>query len=416
MPAAASSSRAIVAAEDDSIRHDSMTYASGGRISHLEVVNFKSYGGTRTIGPFLGFTAVVGPNGAGKSNLMDALSFVCAVNAKDLRGKQLKDLIYRSTSDTGDEERSASVALVFQRGDKEIVFKREINSSGVGTFRIDGRKVDAKAYHDRMQAEGIMTKAHTGFLVFQGYVAELAAKSPMELTALFESISGSDAYKEDYERLDAEKKRAEDEQSYAYQKKKLLTQERTNVRKQKEEAEKYTELQEQLKEHKRRLALLRLFHIETEVQSLHEAAASCRQEADAEAAKHAELEEQVGVQEKEKAKQGRKVVELERKAVALTQQLDGKSPEQIQLQEEIGHTTKRKAMAQKSLDKLEEQRRKSDEQLATLQSELKEISVQAARLESEGEAAEAVDLAVHLLQHELVVQRDVAEEDLRDHP
>ena len=297
MPAAASSSRAIVAAEDDSIRHDSMTYASGGRISHLEVVNFKSYGGTRTIGPFLGFTAVVGPNGAGKSNLMDALSFVCAVNAKDLRGKQLKDLIYRSTSDTGDEERSASVALVFQRGDKEIVFKREINSSGVGTFRIDGRKVDAKAYHDRMQAEGIMTKAHTGFLVFQGYVAELAAKSPMELTALFESISGSDAYKEDYERLDAEKKRAEDEQSYAYQKKKLLTQERTNVRKQKEEAEKYTELQEQLKEHKRRLALLRLFHIETEVQSLHEAAASCRQEADAEAAKHAELEEQVGVQE-----------------------------------------------------------------------------------------------------------------------
>ena len=61
MPAAATSSRAIVAAEDDSIRHDSMTYASGGRIQHLEVFNFKSYGGTRTIGPFLGFTAVVGP-------------------------------------------------------------------------------------------------------------------------------------------------------------------------------------------------------------------------------------------------------------------------------------------------------------------------------------------------------------------
>ena len=36
-----------------------------GRISRLDLFNFKSYGGKTTLGPFLDFSAVVGPNGAG---------------------------------------------------------------------------------------------------------------------------------------------------------------------------------------------------------------------------------------------------------------------------------------------------------------------------------------------------------------
>ena len=81
----------------------------------------QSYGGKRVIGPFKPFTAVIGPNGAGKSNLMDGISFVVGLNSRDLRGKQLKDLIYRAQGDTGDEERSASVA---SRGFKfKSVFK-----------------------------------------------------------------------------------------------------------------------------------------------------------------------------------------------------------------------------------------------------------------------------------------------------
>lgn len=103
-----------------------------GRVDRLEICNFKSYGGKTVLGPFLDFTAVVGPNGAGaghtpkpaplhappslrhghhalshrasvpgKSNCMDAVSFCTGVNSKDLRGKKLKDLIYRSTKDVG---------------------------------------------------------------------------------------------------------------------------------------------------------------------------------------------------------------------------------------------------------------------------------------------------------------------------
>ena len=57
----------------------------------------------------------------------------------------------------------------------------------------------------------------------------------MELTHLLEQVSGSDEYKEEYDRLEREKKKAEDDSIYSYQKKKGLAQERTSMRKQKEE-------------------------------------------------------------------------------------------------------------------------------------------------------------------------------------
>jgi structural maintenance of chromosome 1 len=36
-----------------------------GRLIQLELENFKSYKGKKTVGPFKDFTAIVGPNGAG---------------------------------------------------------------------------------------------------------------------------------------------------------------------------------------------------------------------------------------------------------------------------------------------------------------------------------------------------------------
>ena len=78
----------------------------------LELENFKSYKGRQTIGPFTRFSAVIGPNGAGilfplssqekqsndqslgKSNLMDAISFVLGIRARELRGSQLKVLSF----------------------------------------------------------------------------------------------------------------------------------------------------------------------------------------------------------------------------------------------------------------------------------------------------------------------------------
>ena len=52
-------------------------------IAKIELENFKSYFGTKVIGPLhKNFTAVVGPNGSGKSNLIESLLFVFGKRAR----------------------------------------------------------------------------------------------------------------------------------------------------------------------------------------------------------------------------------------------------------------------------------------------------------------------------------------------
>ena len=154
------------------------------------------------------------------------------------------------------------MTLVYERDGRETKFQRCISSQGTGEYRIDSKLVSYDTYASRLQDLGVLASAHTGFLVFQGYVSELANKSPSELTvgshtsasrrtaastspergtnhmhpvrrhcqALFEKISGSEELKAEDERLAKEKKAAEDDQQYNFNKKRALGQERNNMK------------------------------------------------------------------------------------------------------------------------------------------------------------------------------------------
>ncbi|XP_052731328.1 structural maintenance of chromosomes protein 1 isoform X4 [Vigna angularis] len=220
---------------------------SPGRIHCLEVENFKSYKGFQIIGPFYDFTAIIGPNGAGKSNLMDAISFVLGVRTGQLRGAQLKDLIYAFDDREKDQKgRRAFVRLVYHLANStEIRFTRTITSAGSSEYRIDDTLVNWDAYNNRLKSLGILIKARN-FLVFQGDVESIASKNPKELTALVEQISGSDECKRDYEQFEEEKGTAEEKSALVYQKKKTVVMERKQKKEQKEEAEKHLRLQQEL--------------------------------------------------------------------------------------------------------------------------------------------------------------------------
>ena len=66
-------------------------------ITKLELENFKSYAGLKTIGPMHHrFNSIIGPNGSGKSNVIDAMMFVFGKRAKKLRLKKVSELIHNS--------------------------------------------------------------------------------------------------------------------------------------------------------------------------------------------------------------------------------------------------------------------------------------------------------------------------------
>lgn len=140
----------------------------GGRIHRLELENFKSYKGHQVIGPFKNFTAIIGPNGAGKSNLMDAISFVLGVRSMQLRGAQLKDLIYAFDDKEREVKgRKAFVKLVFITSTgEELEFTRGISPAGSSEYKLNRKNVTWDEYNEKMKSLGILVKARN-FLVFQ---------------------------------------------------------------------------------------------------------------------------------------------------------------------------------------------------------------------------------------------------------
>ncbi|KAK8812350.1 hypothetical protein WA158_007584 [Blastocystis sp. Blastoise] len=245
-----------------------------GRLDRLEVENFKSYAGKQTIGPFKSFSCIIGPNGTGKSNIMDAISFVLGDASKKLRGKQLSDLIYRIDGEQS-HIRKATVSLVYvvendqldgyENGD-EIWFSRSVMHSGSSVYKIDDETKTQEEYQKMLESINILLKARN-FMIFQGDIQNISNMSPEELTHLFEIISGSDQYKEEYDQC---KEHVEESKllmnNFAFEKKRLQN-EKDKIRSQKEEANEYLQKQDELKHIKTDFFLWRLHHVQKEIET-----------------------------------------------------------------------------------------------------------------------------------------------------
>lgn len=276
-----------------------------GRLVQIEVTDFKSYHGKHIIGPFKQFTAVIGPNGAGKSNVMDAISFVLGVNAKTLRGGDLKDLIFR-VEGAPPTRRRAIVRLIYEVDDGEVegmdkgdhlTFSRAISPSGVATYRVNERETTREQYDEALKGINILVKAKN-FLVFQGDVEAIASKNPKQLLAMFEHVSGSEELARAYDEAKEAKEQAEEATIFAFQKKKGVAAERREAKEQKEEAERFDAALARQSAVKRDFFLWELFHLERRI---HDAADQVREVGDA--VKEAQdYEEEVAEELKEHAK------------------------------------------------------------------------------------------------------------------
>ncbi|CAN8279311.1 unnamed protein product [Cochlearia groenlandica] len=349
--------------------------APSGKILQLEMENFKSYKGHQLVGPFKDFTAIIGPNGAGKSNLMDAISFVLGVRTGQLRGSQLKDLIY--AFDDRDKEqrgRKAFVRLVYLMDDGlELHFTRTITSSGGSEYRIDNRVVSLDEYNGKLKSLGILVKARN-FLVFQGDVESIASKNSKELTGLLEQISGSDELKKEYEELEEKKGSAEEKAALVYQKKKTIGTEKKLKKAQKEEAEKHLRLQEELKALKREHFLWQLYNIEKDIEKANEdvdAEESNRKDVMKELDK---FEHEAGKRKIEQAKYLKEIAIREKKIAERSSKLGKYQPELLRLKEEISRINSKVESNRKEVDRRKKEKGKHSKEIEQMQKSIKELN------------------------------------------
>lgn len=83
-------------------------------------------------------------------------------------------------------------------------------------------------------------------IILQGDIEAIASKQATELTKVFEAISGSDAYKTEFDALEMKRKEAQDHLAYVQSKKKNTAAEKRQKKEQKAEAEKHLKLQQEL--------------------------------------------------------------------------------------------------------------------------------------------------------------------------
>ncbi|RWR83973.1 structural maintenance of chromosomes protein 1 [Cinnamomum micranthum f. kanehirae] len=359
---------------------------SPGKILRLELENFKSYKGAQTIGPFFDFTAIIGPNGAGKSNLMDAISFVLGVRSVQLRGAQLKDLIYAFDDREKEQKgRRAFVRLVYQMGNgSELQFTRTITGAGGSEYRIDGKVVTWDDYNAKLKSLGILVKARN-FLVFQGDVESIASKNPKELTALLEQISGSDDLKKDYEDLEEQKARAEENSALVYQKKRTVVMERKQKKEQKEEAEKHLRLQDQLKSLKKEHFSWQLSNIMKDMKKMTDEVEAENRKLQVALKEQEDFELKASAKKKEQAGYLKEMLLCEKKITKKKIEQDKKQPELLKLKEEVSRIRAKIKSSKKELEKKEDEKRKHEKEKSKLNSLLIEVNGEIRQLTEQGQ-------------------------------
>jgi len=339
------------------------------RLEYVELDNFKSYKGYKKIGPLKPFMAVIGPNGSGKSNFMDAVSFVMGEKTNLLRVRRLPDLIHGASVGKPISTRASVTACFILENGEEMKFTRSI-TGGSADHKINKENVSSQVYLRELEKLGVNAKAKN-FLVFQGAVESIAMKNPKERTALFEEISGSGALKADYERLKAEMLAAEEETQHTYQKKKAIGAERKEAKLEKEEAEKYQKLKDDMAERQVELQLFRLFYNEKNI-------ADYREQIDAKQKEHDKIDKKKEAAE-EKVKQvkkdgGKKTRDFDRVSQEIRDKeadIQKKRPAFIKAKEKTAHMQKKVDAAKKSLKQAEKAEKAHKQDVQELESELR---------------------------------------------
>lgn len=189
-------------------------------LKHIELENFKSFGGKLAIPLMEGYTAVTGPNGSGKSNISDAILFVLGPrSSKAIRAGKLSDLIF----DGGKSKNPAGftkVSLIFDNHDRLIPWDSDMvkltrlvrmSQSGEGYnsyFYVNDNKSSLTEFDNILSSARISAEGYN--MVQQGDVTRIVEMGNIERRKILENISGISRFDGEIERAQAERKQAEE--------------------------------------------------------------------------------------------------------------------------------------------------------------------------------------------------------------
>ncbi|XP_028733966.1 structural maintenance of chromosomes protein 1B [Peromyscus leucopus] len=342
-----------------------------GRLELLLVENFKSWRGRQVIGPFKRFTCIIGPNGSGKSNVMDALSFVMGEKTTNLRVKNIQELIHGAHIGKPVSS-SASVKIIYiEDSGEEKTFTRIIRG-GCSEFHFGDKPVSRSAYVAQLEKIGIIVKAQN-CLVFQGTVESISMKKPKERTQFFEEISTSGEFIGEYEEKKKKLQKAEEDAQFNFNRKKNVAAERKHAKIEKEEAERYQSLLEELKINKIQLMLFQLYYNEEKINVLNTKLEHMDRNLSVVKDTLSHHENIIKAKKKDRGMLTRQLQQTEKELKSLEAILTKKRPQYIKAKENTSHHLKKLDLSKKLITDNEKQCSKQEDDIRALEAELVDL-------------------------------------------
>lgn len=222
-------------------------------LKRLELKGFKSFYNKTIIDFKEGITSVVGPNGSGKSNISDSVRWLLGEQSiKSLRGDKLEDVIFAGTSNKKPLS-YCEASLTIENEDRiididysEVNIKRRVYRSGESQFYINNKPCRLKDVKELFLDTGIGKEGYS--IIEQGKIDEILSGSVGNRRKIFEEAAGISKYR--YKKEESQKKLKNTFENLerindVYEE---IKGQLKPLQEQKQKAQKFIELKEQLKE------------------------------------------------------------------------------------------------------------------------------------------------------------------------
>lgn len=222
------------------------------KFKELDIYGFKSFADKLEVKFEAGITGIVGPNGCGKSNVADSIRWVMGEqSAKSLRGASMQDVIFNGT-EARKPQSFCEVSLIFDNSTRifpvdydEVVLTRKLYRSGESEYLINKNPCRLKDITDILHDSGLGKESYC--VIGQGKIDSLLSAKPEERRSVFEEAAGISKFKN--RKIEAERKleRTRDNLTRLYDIISELENRLGPLTKQSENAKKFLELRDRLK-------------------------------------------------------------------------------------------------------------------------------------------------------------------------
>ncbi|HLG23654.1 MAG TPA: chromosome segregation protein SMC [Candidatus Nanoarchaeia archaeon] len=247
------------------------------RINKMVMQGFKSFAKHTELifGP--GFNCILGPNGAGKSNVLDSLCFVLGKSSsRELRAEKSANLIYNGGK-TKKPAKHGEVSIyfdneskVFPTDDKEVKITRIVRENGQSIYKINDKTVTRQQITNLLSLAKIDPDGYN--IILQGDIIRFVEMHPEQRRLLIEDIAGISVYEDKKHKAMLELEKVE---QHLRETDLILTERGTylkELKKDRDEALKYKEISDKLKQYKASYLKLQIDRKEDERKDLSEKA------------------------------------------------------------------------------------------------------------------------------------------------